>query len=115
MKNSVKDNSNTISEKIIENVQDLTEAFTSSESDLDDKSFEESAVQSNVDNATTAILLQSLEDIEKGRHLITVDTKVSKPRIKKLKTEQIEKVENITNTRMNIQRIETFSNNELEL
>lgn len=113
MKNSVKDNSNTL-KRFLDNLNVLRGLLNDPEYNSE-KSFEENLATSGIDNATASELLQSLEDIEKGRHLITVDTKVSKPRIKKLKTEQIEKVENITNTRMNIQRIETFSNNELEL
>lgn len=113
MKNSVKDNSNTL-KRFLDNLNVLRGLLNDPEYNSE-KSFEENLAESGIDNARASELLQSLEDIEKGRHLITVDTKVSKPRIKKLKTEQIEKVENITNTRMNIQRIETFSNNELEL
>lgn len=113
MKNSVKDNSNTL-KRFLDNLNVLRGLLNDPDYNSE-KSFEENLATSGIDNATASELLQSLEDIEKGRHLITVDTKVSKPRIKKLKTEQIEKVETITNTRMNIQRIETFNNNELEL
>ena len=113
MKNSVKDNSNTL-KRFLNDLKSIGSLLSDSENNSNE-TLEECISTSGIDNATAAELLQSLEDIEKGRHLITVDTKVSKPRIKKLKSEQIEKVETITNTKMNIQRIETFNNNELEL
>lgn len=108
MKNSVKDNSNTL-KRFLNDLKSIGSLLSDSENNSNE-TLEECISTSGIDNATAAELLQSLEDIEKGRHLITVDTKISKP-IKKLKTETTKKIETITNTKMNIQRF----NNELEL
>ena len=114
MNNSKQDNSNTILKRLGKDFKNFLDVFGDTEN-ISEETFEECALRNNLDDATTIELKQSLEDIKNGRHLISISAKPTKSRIKKLKSEQIDKVETITNRKMNIQRIETINNNELEL